>query len=180
LSFVSHNRLSGYVEMKINLEKEASLTAERLRSLIAYNPETGSMTWIAPSRKNFVGKEVAKGSDTYPAVTMKGTRFLLHRLAWLHFYGEWPAGSLDHINCDPADNRISNLRLATPRQNMANQRPRRSTPKGVCKVYRGRWKATIRINGEQVYLGSFDTPAEAHLAYRERATEIYGEFARFD
>ena len=88
---------------------------------------------------------------------------------------------IDHINRISGDDRIGNLRLATHAQNMANSRrslKNTSGYKGVSKQG-NRYKADIRFNGRTVYLGRFDTPKEAHLAYCEFAKKYRGEFACF-
>lgn len=107
---------------------------------------------------------------------------LAHRLAWLLVYGEWPDGDLDHINGERDDNRIVNLRLATRAQNNMNARRPCSNTSGYkgASFCRGKWDARIGIDGKDVYLGSFDTPEEAHAAYANAASKVFGEFARLD
>ena len=92
-----------------------------------------------------------------------------------------PPGLLvDHINGNRLDNRLANLRCATPSQNNANSRdrPRRSGYRGVyphCQT--GRWIAQISIAGLQ-HLGLFDDPADAARAYDIAARAAWGPFAR--
>ena len=89
---------------------------------------------------------------------------------------------VDHIDCNPLNNRRGNLRLATPSQNGTNQsRPKNNTSgfKGVHWDKRAKkWMATIRINGKKTYLGLFATPELAYAAYCEAALKYHGEFAR--
>jgi hypothetical protein len=88
---------------------------------------------------------------------------------------------IDHINGNPLDDRVENLRIATRAQNMMNMRPqnKKSTPlKGVTKRAEGKWYAYIRVNNRSVYLGTFTTDKEAHCAYCEAAKKHFGEFAR--
>ncbi|WP_415869671.1 HNH endonuclease [Burkholderia ubonensis] len=102
-------------------------------------------------------------------------------IAWVITYGEWPDRLVDHRDRDALNNRLSNLRLATYTQNVHN-RPKlpsnKSGYKGVFYNKRARkFQASIRINGAQKYLGSFDSAKEAHEAYCQAANELHGEFA---
>lgn len=105
---------------------------------------------------------------------------MVSRLVYEMTYGPIPDGMfIDHINCDPLDNRPENMRLATRSQNKANERTRsdnQSRFKGVLKN-KNRWVARIGAGGK-TFLGSFKTPEEAHEAYKSAAGKLYKEFAR--
>jgi hypothetical protein len=92
-----------------------------------------------------------------------------------------PAGMVvDHIDGNGLNNRNSNLRLCTVRQNMWNRRPTggRSVYKGVCRrVGRKKWAAQISRRGRRYHLGYFDSEIEAAKAYDKKARELFGEFA---
>ena len=94
-----------------------------------------------------------------------------------------PRGSLyvDHINGNKLDNRTSNLRLATKAQNMRNRGPTRvntSGYKGVCyHAQSSKWRAYIKTDYKQLYLGLFENPRDAALAYNEAALRLHGDFA---
>jgi hypothetical protein len=153
------------------------LTAEGLRELMEYDPETGIFTWRAGMRS---GKAAGGSrSDGYCYVNV-GRRYFVHRLAFLYVYGRWPADDVDHIDGNPSNNAIANLREATRSQNHQNKRSRRNTSSGLKGVtWQGRkWVARIKRDGRNDYLGSFKTAEEAHAAYCAAAKEAYGEFAR--
>jgi hypothetical protein len=84
---------------------------------------------------------------------------------------------VDHRNGDPADNRATNLRAATNSTNQMNQKLRRGKllPKGVTAEGK-RFVAFARQAGRKVSIGRFDTPAEAHAAWREWARVRHGTF----
>lgn len=161
----------------------SELTVGRLRELIDYNPDTGSMVWkISTSNRNPVGSEAGTlQSAGYRNVTIDGQRYLAHRLAWFHVYGVWPK-EIDHINRDRTDNRLANLREASRSQNNVNITRRSDNKSGVTGVtwHNGsqKWRAVCHVNGKQVQIGMFDSIEEAATAYAEVAERLHGEFAR--
>lgn len=89
---------------------------------------------------------------------------------------------VDHINGNTLDNRKSNLRLCTNAENCRNAKKYKTNTsgyKGVSAEGR-RWKAGITFEQKKIYLGTFDIPQEAHEAYKSKAKELFGEFARFE
>ena len=94
------------------------------------------------------------------------------------------AGGLhvDHVNGNGLDNRLENLRVATPSQNQRNIGRRADNASGYKGVsWRAgcaKWRAYITIDGRQHHLGYYSTPELAHAAYGTAATELHGEFRR--
>lgn len=88
---------------------------------------------------------------------------------------------IDHINGNPLDNRLKNLRFVTYSQNNFNRKPRKkaSKYKGVSrtKTKNVRWTARIKFKEKELYLGSFGTQKEAAIAYDTEARKLFGEFA---
>ncbi len=149
----------------------STLTAERCRELLDYDPGTGAMVLkIGTSIRTPAGTVVGWARPNgYLAVQLDGVTYRVHRVAWLWVHGEWPDGEIDHRNGLKRDNRIDNLRVSTRAVNNQNlkraQRNNRSS--GLLGAYRkgSRWQAQITINGTGTTLGTFDTPEEAHTAY---------------
>ncbi|EBS3550230.1 hypothetical protein DS608_21655 [Salmonella enterica subsp. enterica serovar Javiana] len=108
--------------------------------------------------------------------------FKVHRLIyWLHT-GEWPDGHIDHINGNSLDNRIENLRKATPKQNSQNQyNPYLSSTGyvGVRKEGRG-YTAQITIDGKCRFIRGFHDAKHAALFRDIWASMVYGDFANFN
>jgi hypothetical protein len=158
------------------------ITAKRVRELFNYDPSTGILT-----RRIAVGSRGRKGDipgtdnmNGYRRIIVDHKKYYAHRLAWLHTFGYMPA-AIDHIDGDSTNNRIDNLRPATQSQNLMNRKSAaRNTSgfKGVCwdGRYVKKWKAQIQTNGENIYLGTFATPEEAHAAYVIAAKKLHGEF----
>lgn len=146
---------------------------------LSYDPVSGVLRWKA--RK---GQRPAPGSeagyisaDGYRRIEFDEKVYLAHRLAWLLHYGVPPKAQVDHVNGDGGDNRIENLREATPAQNAMNRKVRadnRCGIKGVRQFKNGRWQVYVK----DVYIGRFDTAEAGGQAYAAAAATIFGEFAR--
>ena len=96
---------------------------------------------------------------------------------------------VDHINGDRLDNRLENLRLCSRKENLRNTMKRMNTKKGVASskykgIYwakdRNKWRATIRFNGKNYHIGTFEDELEAAKAYNEYAEKHFGDFARIN
>jgi hypothetical protein len=151
---------------------KADLTAQRLREVLSYNPDTGEFRWLSSGkgRKSSLEAGAVAPDSGYVFICIDWQRHRAHRLAWLYVYGEWPKDQIDHINGVRADNRIANLRDVTNDINGQNRRAalsnNRSGYLGVSwKKSASRWIATISDGGKHKHLGSFATAEEAHTAY---------------
>lgn len=147
------------------------ITAERLRQLLKYCPETGIFHWINRPSARVHGGTVAgtkSKKDGYIRIKINKNSYLAHRLAWLHFYGYFPEKIIDHIDGSRSNNAISNLRDATPSINAQNIKASSAKTKspylGVSKIG-NKFQAQIRVNKKLKYIGMFETAAEAYEAY---------------
>ena len=93
---------------------------------------------------------------------------------------------VDHINGNGLDNRRSNLRICTIKENLRNMsKPSRSNAssryKGVCFLAPDRvWRASICYERKTIYIGRFQTEEEAAVAYNHKAKELFGAFANLN
>lgn len=163
------------------MARELMLTSEHLREVLDYDPLTGEFSWRV-SRGNFYAGSRAGTSraDGRRVIAIDGKRYQAGRLAWLYFYGMWPAWEVDHKDLDPSNNRINNLREATRSQNQANAHARKC---GQLKgTYRqaGKWYSGIRVEGKTIYLGTFMSMDAAAKAYDAAAAHHFGEFAKLN
>ena len=70
-----------------------------------------------------------------------------------------PKTQVDHINRDKLDNQVSNLRIVSNQENQFNKNVKGYTKRG------NKYQAIIKINGKKIYLGTYETEAEANNAY---------------
>ena len=154
------------------------LTAEKLRELLHYNPETGIfIRKVSTTGRVKIGDVAGSiNSRGYLLITVLGRPFHAHRLAWLYVYGEWPKLTIDHINRNKADNRITNLRDVSTKQNGQNASKRSDNTSGHTGVYlvkrTSRWQASIAHNQKHIHLGFFTTIEDA-IAARKAAEKLY-------
>lgn len=152
-----------------------------LSGLFSYDPKTGIIT----RRKNhgkgrkgaIVGSLEARG---YLHVCVDYSFILIHRLGYFLHTKDCPR-ELDHKNRIKTDNRFSNLRPCSRKDNSGNNGLIRTNTSGFRGVSRntrsGLWHAQIKIEGKQTYLGRFTTKYEAAKAYNEAAKKHFGKFA---
>lgn len=156
-----------------------SLTAERLRQLLAYDTESGSFTRILPNHKMKVGSCAGwKNGNGYLRIDIDGHKYYAHRLAWLWVTGSWPAVHIDHADGNTMNNRFSNLREATQSENMQNRHsPASHNTSGFLGVEKGaspgKWAARIAVDGRRHYLGVFANPEEAHAVYLQAKSALH-------
>lgn len=167
--------------MKNRQKKIDDMTMEFLKSRLLYDPETGLFVLTKNKRKDkpYAGWMDALG---YIHIRLGDKLYLSHRLAWLYVYGAWPIDNLDHIDGNPSNNRISNLREAPQLLNCRNgitKRKNASIRSGVSfDNTRKKYRAYITVNRRQIPLGRFDLVDDALSARKAAEAKYYGEFAR--
>ena len=150
------------------------LTREEVEHLLHYDPTRGKLVWKRPTSNRVSVGDVAGYTryDGYIEVKVKGERFLAHRLIWFLHYGEWPEDQLDHIDHNPSNNKIENLRQSDNFINHRNMSLSSRNKSGACGIYweedRGKWLTQARIKGKTKTLGRFPTFEEA-VAVRQAA-----------
>jgi len=148
----------------------SDLTQAKVLELFVYNPEIGVFTNRVDRRHSRAGCEAGNtGSKGYRRIKIDNREYATHRLAWLYVYGVWPTKSLDHVDRNPLNNRIANLREATFEENRQNLGKVASNTSGYIGVTYNKacrkWQASIGCAGKKFYLGLFALPEHAHAAY---------------
>lgn len=108
-------------------------------------------------------------------------RIYLHKIIY-SFIDPLYDGIVDHANGNKLINTKDNLRPATKQQNIWNSNMSRRNTSGVKGVSwaksHQKWLAQIRINGQLIHLGLFETLEEAKRVRQQAAINYFGNFAR--
>ena len=159
----------------MNGKPRDQVSLDVVRSRLSYDPETGMFTWKSGRLKGLQAGCLHRHG--YRVIGIDRVQYLAHRLAFFLVYHRWPDPCVDHINGEPADNRICNLREATHGENhqsRALQSNNTSGYTGVCfRKSDHKWIAQIRLKNKLTFLGSFSTPEDAHEAYLKAKREIH-------
>lgn len=159
------------------------ITHKTLIETFNYENSTGIFRWAEKAtKKALIGKVAGSfDNDGYRQIKINKRVYREHRLAWFYVYGEMPNGFLiDHRNGIKSDNRINNLRLSTPSENMRNQTKHFDGGSGFKGVTFNKtakkWQAHCWANGKQNYLGVYLTPELASDVYISFAKKHHGSF----
>jgi hypothetical protein len=159
-----------------------SITQYELKSQLSYDENTGIFTRIIKTNnRRFVGEKagfIAK--DGYLKIGINRVSYPAHCLAWLYVYGEYPKLTIDHINLNKQDNKISNLRLATDEQQTFNKTKYKNNKCGLKGVFfvknNNKFRAMATLNKKKIHLGYFTNAIDAFNAYNNFALSNHGEF----
>ena len=147
-----------------------------------FNYSSGNLIWKDRASQRVLAGDILGTPDAnnYMTTRLKGKHYKLHRLIFLYHYGYLPK-QIDHVDGDPANNNIENLRECTQSQNEYNKKitsRNSSGVKGVCwDGVNGKWRATIKVNGKQVSVGRYNDLSTAREKIKEAREHYLGEFA---
>lgn len=146
--------------------------------IFKYN-EDGSLTrLVLKNQHQTVGWLNSSG---YLQVEVEGSNKMLHRIIYEMHFGEIPLGfQIDHIDGNPLNNRIENLRICTQVQNRQNSKISKNNTtgyRGIVKTPNGKFQARLTYNGKKLYLGLFEKAEDAFECVEIKRKELYGEFA---
>jgi len=153
------------------------MNKEMVRDLFEYRE--GNLFWRErPTYNVDMSKPAGWITDKrHRRIERKGKQYLAHRLIWLYVYGKFPDDQIDHINGDPSDNRIENLRDVTNQENNKNRSKNCNNTSGHIGVCwdkdAEKWRARIDVNGGTKHLGYFNVLEDA-VAARQAASVKYG------
>lgn len=160
--------------------RNEELTFDRLRELLYYCHETGTFTWLQTRQRSPEGSLAGHTNKVgYCVIGIDGKYYKAHRLAFLYMTGEWPKKQVDHINRNKSDNRWSNLRDVSNKDNQRNSGPRKTSKTGITGVTllesNNKYFAYIFENGvrHDLYLG--DDLFEACCARKSAESKLFND-----
>ncbi len=183
-------RSGGYLVASRRQNKNRPMLATALREgfqlcrndielVLIYDASSGKFFWKVPPRRGVsVGSEAGSVSHGYVEIVLYGVRCRSHWLVWFMENGTWPLDfTLDHINRNRSDNRISNLRQCTRISNSVNTTRKDATGlRGVSwHNASGLWRARVRVGGVE-RCSYHSSPEKAHQAYLKSMDEIHPGF----
>jgi hypothetical protein len=166
------------------MEAVNDVTAEYVRSILDYIPEMGIMIWKVGGKGKRIGDEAGslRKKDGRWIIGIGHKTYLRARLAWLHFYGEWPEHDVDHRNLVRSDDWIDNLRDAPRCWNLVNTDKRDHNKSGYKWVYykkdKKNWAADLRFGKKRKRLTGFNCPTAAYFAACRESRRLQGEYSR--
>ena len=173
--------------MKASFFNENKLSPSEVRRFLDYAPITGEITWKSriegPRAWNtrWTGKKAGfTDRRGYLNIDIHQVTYMAHRLIWLHTYGYWPRHEIDHIDGNPANNALDNLREVTHEENLRNTAARRQNSTGLKNITKKRWGYCVSFTkfGERLYEGHFGTLETAIFVRELLAPNVYGHFDR--
>jgi len=159
---------------------ENSITQDRLKEVLHYDPETGVFTWKTSLNNRSSQNKVAgfMKSNKYLYIGINNIEYGAHRLAFLYMEGSFPENQVDHINHIRCDNRWENLRRSTIQENRKNHTIRADSKTKILgvnwyKAYK-KWQVRITCSNKTKNIGYFSDFFEACCA--RKSAEIKYRF----
>lgn len=140
---------------------------KRIRGRVVYDHISGELFYIKKLKNGSIKVLECKSvdKDGYYQLRVFGVLYTQHRLAWALYYDKFPDKDIDHINHERSDNRISNLRCCSRRDNNLNIKLRGNNKSGFNGVWfskpLSKWVAEARINNIKHHIGVYKNKADA-------------------
>ena len=124
----------------------------------------------------------SKRKDGYICnVKIQGKNYLAHRLIFLLHYGYLP-NVVDHIDGNPSNNRIENLRESSMQTNQYNRKINKNNTSGIKNVYfckkAQKWRVELKVNKQKKSFGRYEDLELAEFVAHEARQKYHKEFSR--
>jgi hypothetical protein len=157
------------------------ITQEQALKFFEY--KDGILYWkLMPYKRNeLIGAEAGTLDGGRRQITINKKHYKTHRLVYLMFHGYMPK-EVDHIDNNPLNNRIENLRPANRSEQCCNTRLRKDSTSGIKGVSwdknRDKWVVTVTKNKKTMFRGRFNDLELAQLVAIEARNKFHGDFAK--
>lgn len=168
-------------DLALDLGKKTDLTQKYVKFLFTYSD--GNLFWnVSKTNSVKIGDKAGHlDNKGYWRVRVDGKLYLVHRLIFLYHHGYLP-GVVDHIDNNPCNNKIDNLRECTVSQNMMNSRIRKDNKSGVKGVSldkrSNRWCVRIWVQGKYKAFGCYNDIELAELVAQEVRDKYHADYSR--
>lgn len=158
------------------------ITQEQALKFLEY--KDGILYWksMPYKRNDLIGTEAGTLDSDRRQITINKKHYKTHRLVYLMFHGYMPK-EVDHIDNNPLNNRIENLRPANRSEQCCNTRLRKDNTSGIKGVSwdknRNKWVVTVTKNKKTVYTNRFNDIELAQLVAIEARDKFHGDFAKW-
>lgn len=151
-----------------------------LKTYLRYEPDTGLFFYTIDRKRAKAGDVAGKIKNGYRLLSYRQEWWQAHRVAFAWDKGELITDlQIDHIDGDGTNNRLSNLRLATPSQNNMNVGKIKSNSgiKGIHFDERfSCYNAQVMVSGKPI-TGRFKTLTEAERWVKRTRESLHKKFA---
>ena len=162
---------------------EQILTQKYLHSIFDY--KDGMLYWkISPAKNVKEGMRAGHVSKNgYERIKFNKNLYFSHRLIFLMHYGYFPK-EIDHIDGNPSNNNIGNLRSCNHLSNMKNTKIQKNNTSGIKGVSwhksTNKWRVQIGVDGKVKHIGTFDDLELAKTVAIDMRNKFHGNFARHE
>jgi len=157
------------------------MNSQSIQKIFDYHD--GKLYWkISPAKNVPIGRRAGhKTSLGYRTIRFNKQAYFEHVLIFILF-NDYRPPLVDHIDGNPLNNLIENLREATSAQNQHNRKKPKTNTSGIKNVSwhktTKKWEVRIGVDNQRLYLGKFEDLELAELVAIEARNKYHKEFAR--
>jgi hypothetical protein len=158
------------------------ITADYLNDMYEYKDGCLYYKKLAYKNTKAIGDNVGYiAKSGYITTKIKNKSYLLHRLIYLMHYNYLPE-QIDHIDGNPVNNLIENLRDVTGSQNCMNKKLSKINTSGYKNIHFikkiNKYRVQIKVKGKPLSFGCYEDVELADLVAQEVRDKYFGKFAR--
>lgn len=132
------------------------ITVDMVKEILRY--EDGKLVWKVSRGSTVKPGDVAGTETSYGCLQMSllGLRLQVSHVVWFIHHGYWTKMLIDHIDRNPRNNKIENLREVTKEINVLHD-IHRNSEEGVYETSAGRWAVIKKEGNLSICVSSHET-----------------------